>query len=120
MTEPKVLITLPELVTFEEWTNDLTRAMDEHLRKEWESTKSHFNTYLLVLEGERNIMVIRFPGATRGAVEFDDDMIITDIHLYDTAFENTSVSCYKPSVAEAVKPFIGMKIVLERNGESNV
>ena len=92
----------------DDYINDLTKEMDKHLLPGW---PDYLNTYLWK-PFEKDGTAIRFPGATRGHVEFDDDLVITDIVLYDTASENC-IACYKPSIHEAVKQFIGSKIVIQ-------
>lgn len=81
--------------------NDITREMDKHLILGYS-----FYTYIYdeLIKGK---VIIRYPGATRGCISIDQDSIITDIAIYDPP----EVSCYLPSVNEAVKQFIGCKLV---------
>jgi hypothetical protein len=97
-----------------QWFNDLTDEMDKHLLPCWEESLKKgytFGTYIYEPTRRENGMAIRFPGATRGHIEIDKNMVITNIVLYDTAFEH-GIACYKKSVEEAVKKFIGAKIIL--------
>jgi hypothetical protein len=82
--------------------NDITREMDKHLIY----VPRYTNTYIYdTLMG--NKALIRYPGATRGYIEFSEDNIIIDIIIQDPP----KVACYKPSVNEAVKKFIGDKLI---------
>ena len=54
-------------------------------------------------------MIIRYPGATRGYIELDNNNIITDIVLYSDACFDT-LKQYDVKVIEAVKKFIGYKL----------
>ena len=82
--------------------NDITREMDKYLLYE-----NHYtNTYIYdTLMG--NKAIIRYPGATRGYIEFSNDNIIIDIVIQDPPI----VACYKPGVKESVKKFIGDKLI---------
>lgn len=72
-----------------------------------------------VLEPDRYtpcMYAIRFPGATRGHIEVDENNIIKDIKFYgDSGIakkEPHNVGIYKESIIEEVKKFIGRKIVI--------
>lgn len=93
------------------YVNDLTREMDKHVLPGY---PDFFNTYIWK-DFEKDGVAIRYPGATRGHIEYTKDMVITGIHLYETATESC-ICCYKPSVHEAVKQFIGSKIILQEQG----
>lgn len=90
-----------------DWENDLTREMDKHLLP---GCPEYFKTYLWH-RFDPDGVAIRYPGATRGHIEFNEEMIITKIVLYDTAFDHKGVRCYEPTVEQAVQRFIGDKIV---------
>lgn len=101
-----------ELITvrkYDDYVNDLTKEMDKHLL--FHAPKLGWSTYLWYNFKEDGV-AIRYPGATRGHIEYDKDMIITDVVIY----EDTGIGkmgCYKESVREAVKQFIGARIVIQ-------
>lgn len=102
-----------ELITIKDsigdFINDLTKEMDNHLT---EDNCKAFGTYIYDHQIHKNHWAIRYPGATRGHILVDDNNVIQDIKLYDTATDSIkSVGCYKDSVKDAVKKFIGYKIV---------
>lgn len=87
----------------DDYENDLTKEMDKHLLKKHKDFKSY------ICKGN---MALRYPGATRGHIEIDDNMVIVDIVLYDTACDNI-VKCYKSTIREVIKKFIGAKIIFK-------
>jgi hypothetical protein len=80
-------------------------VVEEHLPSVSYGGGTYFDGY--IADGH---MGIRFPGATRGSIVFDKDGIITDIWLYDDA-PARAVQCYKPEAYQAVKKFIGSKLI---------
>ena len=98
----------------DDYENDLTREMDNNLLDNWKEVLEEgytHGTYIYRGDIGRSNMAIRFPGATRGHIEVDENMIIQKIQLYeDTCFG--FVGCYKPSVKEAIEKYVGAKIVL--------
>lgn len=101
------LITLRDSIT-KEFVNDLTKEMDRHL------LYGHkFQTYLTSKKNSKCV-ILRFPGATRGHLTLDDNNIITDIVLYETACDNC-IRCYSHKVRESIKQFIGMELVVAEN-----
>lgn len=96
----------------EDIVNDLTREMDKYSNKNGDSW-GNFCTYIYperIKRGEnKHTMAIRYPGATRGYVELNNDNIITNIVLYSDACFDT-LKQYDVKVIEAVKKFIGYKL----------
>lgn len=63
-----------------------------------------------VLQGKDTLIAFRAPGATRGHIEVDNNLIIQDIVFYDTSFGN--FGCYKETVKEVIPKFLGTKLEL--------
>jgi hypothetical protein len=89
-----------------DYVNDLTREIDKHLKgKEW---PEFWCTYI---DGDvpnaHGWYSLRYPGATRGGIKVNEDNIIEKIEFFkDITF------IYDDSVEEAVKKFIGCKIII--------
>lgn len=60
------------------------------------------------IQGKDRLIAFRVPGATRGHVKVDDNLIIQDIVFYDTSFSNCG--CYNESVKEVIPKFLGTKL----------
>lgn len=94
-------------------TNDLTREMDSYLipkLKEIKEQKGFGATYFYDTPFE-NKWLFRYPGATRGNVEVDNNMIIKKITLYNDGYHTDGI--YEPKVRECFEKYIGMKLVIE-------
>jgi len=105
-----------ELITIlagDDYINDLTKEMDKHLLPGFILDEYCMLTYLWH-EFEEDGVAIRYPGATRGHIEYDKDKVITDVVIYDDTGTGR-MGCYKESVREAVKQFIGAKIVIQES-----
>ena len=61
------------------------------------------------MDGAR-LMTFRYPGSSRGHVVIDENDCILDIVFYETSFGNKG-GCYKLQVKEAVKKFIGRRLI---------
>lgn len=55
----------------------------------------------------QNKYAIRYPGATRGHIEVDDNNIIVKIKIYHDEYHTDNI--YKSTVENAMKKFIGYK-----------
>lgn len=97
----KILLTKKEK-SYKDLTNDLTREMDTFLTM----SNEYFETYLY--DKCQNKWPIRYPGATRGHVEVNEDDVIIDIKLYDDKYHTDGI--YKPEVRDIFKKYIGMKL----------
>ena len=100
---------MKELITrkdeYIEYTNDLTRDMDNYLRYFSEYAQTYIYNGIL---GSK-VWAIRYPGATRGHLEINEDDIIIDIVLYKDC---NSHRIYKENVEECFKKYIGMKLIM--------
>ena len=97
---------MKELITkkeeYHDLTNDLTREMDSYLKYECEG----FATYIYSHSLDGKNWLIRYPGATRGGIEVDENMIIKSIKLGEQG------SIYKPEVKDILEKYIGMKLII--------
>lgn len=92
-----------------DWVNDLTKEMDKYLIGKW---PERFCTYINEPDRETDkYFAIRFPGATRGHIEVDENMIIKDIKLYDVTCFDTHI-LYDKKVLDILSKYIGMKLVI--------
>lgn len=89
-------------------TNDLTREMDTYLIEKIKKLKHVGQTYLYDHPFGKH-WPIRFPGATRGHIEVDENDIIQDIKLYTSG--NTD-GIYNFNVRDCFEKYIGMKLVV--------
>lgn len=88
----------------------LTDELDKHLL--YSHLPYMVNSYIMEYESPK-LWSIRFPGATRGHVIVNKNMIIKSIVLYeDTCFGN-GIGCYKESVKIITDKFIGTKLELK-------
>ncbi|KQC91323.1 hypothetical protein [Clostridium perfringens] len=106
-------MSIKELITKKEkgdiyLTNDLTREIDNYLKDDYRNDKYDiFNTYIYDHSIDGVNWAIRYPGATRGGISVDKNMIITDIRL------NTNEdSIYKSEVKTILNKYIGMKLII--------
>lgn len=101
-----------------EFYNSQTKLLDKYLhRKIRESVYADWNrTYLWLPEVEKAVterqggtIAFRVPGATRGHITVDKDLVITDIEFYEsTCFGR--IGCYRHRVREAGQKLIGRKL----------
>jgi len=105
---------------FHNYSNKITKLLDmklhssykKHLRQGY-----HNGTYIVFEKADWHTAAIRFPGATRGHIGFDDNHIITEIVLYD---DKDSVDLiYKKEVIRELKKFIGMKLIRPEGLDNN-
>jgi len=106
------LITIKKYENCDELINELTREMDGYLLpNHTEHLKPSGGTYLCSGNCKNNY-AIRYLGATRGYIEVDDENIIQDIVLYDTAYKNC-VKCYFENVKDIIKKYTGAKFLMK-------
>ena len=94
----------------QEYSNDITEYLNSKLKptmKRIFDEGYHNGSYMLLCED--NTAALRFPGATRGHVEFDKEGVITEVVLYDT-----SDDVYDSTVKEGMKQFLGMKLAFPK------
>lgn len=84
--------------------NKLTLEMDTFRKPEYR----HFETYIYD-EPIGRIWLIRYPGATRGKIVVDENMIIQKISLYDD-----SRDIYEDLVDKIFEKYIGMKLIIKK------
>ena len=108
---------MKELITkvdkYNNLTNAFTREMDSYLipkLKELKEKNGYGATYFYEYPFG-NKWLFRYPGATRGNVEVDDNMIIKKITLYDDEYHTDDI--YEPNVRRCFEKYIGMKLVIE-------
>lgn len=85
----------------EGFINDITRYLDNNMEIE----TSYFENYIHDSKIDK-YWLIRYPGATRGRITVDGN-IIKEIELYDD-----DSFCYNECVREGVKQFYGMTLDL--------
>ena len=107
----KEILTVREEIG-EEFVNDITREMDKHLIKDFSNIG--WNTYIYERRLKKNVLTLRYPGATKGRIEVDDNMVVVDVIIYEPAEGEESI--YKETAEKAVRQFIGSKITF-KNGE---
>lgn len=61
-------------------------------------------------ERRNNRYLIRYPGATRGYIQVDDDNVIINIKIYHDEYKTDSI--YKSTVENSMKKFIGCKFIM--------
>ena len=105
----EIISTKPD-IKYKDYQNAITKMLDMHLKTPYKVTLRqgyHYGTYIL-FEKNDNSAAIRFPGATRGHIDYDENQIITKIVLYD--IEEVDF-IYKRSIQRELMKFIGMKLV---------
>jgi hypothetical protein len=90
-----------------EYTNDLTREMDTYLKNK----NAYMKTYVYDHSLSGKTWSIRYPGATRGHIEIDENNIITNIVLYKDNMNTHKI--YNENIEECFKKYINMKLILE-------
>jgi len=93
----------------DDYFNEITAMLDSHLKDEWTSLidKFGFSTYMMFRRHDG--AAIRFPGATRGSVNFDKNQVITEVMLY-----TDMGTIYNESALEALKKYIGCKLIIPK------
>ncbi|MGU8835825.1 hypothetical protein ACV3UL_16250 [Clostridium perfringens] len=95
--------------------NELTKEMDEYLVDEIKELTYCGSTYIYdsprTLSNGRIGYGLRFPGATRGSIELDDNMVIQKIWLYRDEYGTDKI--YKKGIDEIFEKYIGMKLVFK-------
>ncbi len=89
--------------------NNLTKEMDKYVLGDW---PEFCRTYMYDPDRETDkYFGIRFPGATRGHIEVDENMIIKNIALYNDTCFNIHI-LYNKDVLDVLPKYIGMKLVI--------
>lgn len=87
------------------YKNEVTDYLDDYLIK-CDGCRDFYSNYIFD-EPINGNWAIRVPGATRGHIKIEDE-IIKEIKLYEDSF------CYKREVFDNLDEFIGRKIDLRR------
>lgn len=103
---------------YDEFQCEITDFCEDYLVFERKhDARSFMATYLCAKErfAGRWLFSIRRPGATRGHIEVDDNDVIVDIVIYDDSGiahdKPNNVGCYREELKEAIKKYIGCKII---------
>ena len=101
-----------------EWTNAMTDEMDSLMLDSLKPYIKYGGSTYLCGYVENGTMALRFPGATRGGIDFNEEGIITEVRLYKDkmAMDN---QCYKPEAYEAIKKYLGAKLIFVNEEESD-
>jgi hypothetical protein len=103
---------LDEQYSDEEFKNEITELMDLYLVCEWRKTLRNGycdGTYMLFDKVDKGVVVIRFPGATRGHIEIDEESIIKKIVLYPETRE-----IYKKALLKELDKYIGYRLIIPK------
>jgi len=95
------------------YVNDMTKEIDKHVSGSFKVTFQYTEGTHFYEKPEDGVWLFRFPGATRGYITLNEDNTIKEIIFHDDTCFSEGIGCYDRSVKEAVKCFIGAKIVLE-------
>ena len=104
---PEITSTLIEDSTLGEYKNEITDFLDSYLTLPFKKIVRKGYTDGTYMIFHKEAAAIRFPGATRACVCFNEDSIITDILFY-----NDVSLIYKKEGIEKVNKFIGYKLII--------
>lgn len=101
-----------------EYYNNFTAELDKYRTDEIKNSRYEdlLRTYLWLPEVEEvrerkgKIIAFRIPGATRGCVKVDDNLIIENITFYDDTCFAKGLRCYKDDIKNVVPKLIGTKL----------
>lgn len=97
----------------EEYTCELTDFLNEHT--EWKGERRYGN-YCMKFD-EKHI-AIRYPGATRGDIEVDENNVIVNVRLYNmTGGVAYGGKIYADGADKEVLKFVGYKVEWPEQGE---
>lgn len=86
--------------------NDFTRELDKYTKGRIESVFCNYIYPEKIKRAEnKHSIAFRYPGATRGYIQVDNNNIITKIVIYEE-----SKDLYRDGVHEAIEKFIGYKL----------
>ena len=93
------------------YVNEITDTLNQYLTLELKDILNYFGksvgTYLCTWPNDNNIICFRVPGATRGHIKLEDNIIIS------FTFYDTSEGCYEGNYISSVEKFVGSKLILE-------
>lgn len=91
------------------FTNELTDFLDEHMINEVHKDYLGVGNYCMELD-EKHI-AIRYPGATRGGIEVDENNVVVNVRLYNmTGGVAYGGKIYKDGTDQEILKFIGYKV----------
>lgn len=91
------------------YTNELTDFLDEHTMYEVHKEYLGFGNYCM--EFDKNHIAIRYPGATRGDIEVDENNTIVNVRLYNmTGGRCCGGKIYKDGTDAEILKFVGYKV----------
>lgn len=123
MDKNNIIIFEPRCIgTFKnEYISELTKAMDECLIEPYKEAHNSdygdvMSTYIMY---EPNIddkyFSFRFPGATRGCMILENDIITGFSFIQSTCFDKKCVGCYEENkLIETCNRFIGRKVSFKK------
>lgn len=89
-----------------EITYDIDNFLFDHL-KDFKSTSTY------IMKFDKNTLIFRLPGATRGNIKIDNSNIIQSIEFYDDQCFG-KIGCYKKEVVDYItSKYIGYKITFK-------
>lgn len=89
------------------YRNDLTHDMDKFT----DNSGDIFYNYVYD-NPQGNKWILRYPGATRGHLEVDENMKIVDIKIYRDVYNTDEI--YKDGIYEMLNRYVGAKLVIEK------
>ena len=97
------------------WYLPITEELDKYrtLKDSWSKTYLYGDENGVEIS-EYGLIAIRVPGATRGHIKVDDNLIIQDLVIYEDSYTATW-ACYMPEVLEVRAKFIGTKLDLRHS-----
>jgi hypothetical protein len=92
-----------------DYTNEIVEVLNNYLMCDFKKhVRQGYCIGSYMMFKNKDTAAIRYPGATRGHVRFDENYIITEIKLYDE-YDN---KCYKVAVMKELQKFIGCKLII--------
>ena len=93
------------------YINEITDTLNEYLKPELKRMIDYYDksvgTYLCTWPNDNNIICFRVPGATRGHIKLENNIIIS------FTFYDTSEECYEGNYVLSIDKFVGSKLILK-------
>jgi hypothetical protein len=96
------------------WKNEVTDFLNQYLKVPYKKClRDGYNRGTYIMFSRSDGAAIRFPGATRGSIWWDENHIITKIEIYgDECYDGNLEVIYKKEVHKLLDQFIGCKMVI--------
>lgn len=96
------------------WYLPITEELDKYriLKDSWSKTYLYGDENGVEIS-QYGLIAIRVPGATRGYIKVDENLIIQDLVIYEDSYK-AALACYKSEVLEVRAKFIGSKLDLQK------